>query len=101
MDCLQEGVDAVCGSAESDERDDGDPIRAVSLASMTMKTRLTGSSTVARTLALSAIDSSGAPGMRMTTAASSATPMFAALKTAALRGELLKLRETPAHSPAA
>ena len=43
-----------------------------------MKTRLTGSSTVASTLALSPIDSSGAPGMRMTIAASSATPMFAA-----------------------
>ncbi len=54
------------------------PIKAVSLASMTMKTRLTGSSTVASTLALSAIESSGAPGMRMTIAASSATPMFAA-----------------------
>ena len=54
------------------------PIKAVSLASMTMKTRLTGSSTVASTLALSAIESSGAPGMRMTVAASSATPMFAA-----------------------
>ena len=54
------------------------PISAVSLASMTMKTRLTGRSTVASTLALSAIDSSGAPGIRMTAAASSATPIFAA-----------------------
>ncbi len=54
------------------------PISARSLASMSTKTRLTGSSTVASTLALSAIESSGAPGIRMTTAAISATPKLAA-----------------------
>jgi len=43
-----------------------------------MKTKLTGSSTVASTLALSAIEISGAPGIRITAAAISATPMFAA-----------------------
>ena len=75
---MQERVDAVGRAANPDEYDNGDPMSAVSLASMTMKTRLTGSSTVASTLALSAIDSSGAPGMRMTTAASRATPKFAA-----------------------
>jgi hypothetical protein len=55
-----------------------EPISPLSLASMTIRTRLTGRSTVASTLALSAIESNGAPGMRITAAASSATPMFAA-----------------------
>jgi hypothetical protein len=87
---LQEGVDAVGGSAEPDERDDGDPDRvswplvrprAQQLGVVGQpdhEDQLTGSRTVASTLALSAIDSSGAPGMRMTVAASSAAPRFAA-----------------------
>ena len=42
-----------------------------------MKISVIGSSTVASTLALSAIDSSGAPGIRMIAAAISAAPRFA------------------------
>src|SRR5664279_5823393 len=42
------------------------PISAQSLASVRTNTRLTGSRTVASTLALSAIDKSGAPGIRIT-----------------------------------
>ena len=53
------------------------PISSRSLASMIRKTSATGSSTVARTLAFRAIESSGAPGIRMITAAISAAPMLA------------------------
>ena len=82
MDGLEERVDRVCRAAQRDERHDRDrepvggspssthvPISSRSLASMIMNTSVTGSSTVARTLAFRAIDSSGAPGIRMIAAA--------------------------------
>jgi hypothetical protein len=51
------------------------PISCWSFASMIRKISAIGSSTVASTLALSAIESSGAPGMRMIAAAISAAVM--------------------------
>jgi len=90
VDGLEEADDAVGGAAQTDEDDDSiptmlvarllakAPIRPRSLASITRKTRVTGSNTVARTLAFSTIESSGAPGIRMTTAARAAVSRLVA-----------------------
>ena len=67
---------------------------------MTMNTRDTGASTVARTFALSAIDSSGAPGISTTAAGHRRHSGIRQVEHRA-RGELLNVWLAPMHSPAA